>query len=121
MNEFAGVEQEDTPKIRNLQFLFSQQQESSERSPKEDENATELKITGTLAFVPASSPIFFNESERHKREKRALDLSLPLTSIEERYFGAMTDEHKLMVTYFSLLILQGRNQFALRAINLIYS
>ena len=33
----------------------------------------------------------------------------------------MTDEHKLFVTYLSLLILQDRLQFALRAINLIHS
>jgi hypothetical protein len=53
------------------------------------------------------------------REARDRKCSMPLSCIEERYFGAMTNEQNLIVTYISLLLLQQRPYFALRTIHLI--
>lgn len=52
-------------------------------------------------------------------ETMELQRKFSFAPTEEKYFGSMTNEQKLLVTYISLLILQQRAPFALRAIYLI--
>lgn len=55
-----GAEQEETPKIKNLQFASALQQESNDRSPKETENEHEIKAVPKLPYFEAgSNPLVF--------------------------------------------------------------